>query len=145
MNVTLESLAASVDARFAQVDWRFEQIDARFEQVDRRFEQIDKRFEQIDARFEQIDARFEQIDVRFERLEGLIHGSVEQMRRHFDIVAEQMKAERNLVLDRSMAAGDELDRLRASNAAAHAVFEKGLANHDVRLTRLEKDARPPEP
>jgi septal ring factor EnvC (AmiA/AmiB activator) len=139
---TLEALKASVDARLDQHDTRFDQHDTRFEQVDARFEQVDRRFAQIDARFEQVDRRFEQVDRRFEAMEALVRTEGEKTRRHFDVVAEQMKAERNLVLDMGMAAWTQVDRLRASNAADHIGFEKGLADHETRLARLEKGEEP---
>jgi phosphate uptake regulator len=75
MGETLENVATTLSAFKKEVGELFEQVDKRFEQVDRRFESIEK---QIAA-------------------EG------EATRRHFDIVAEQMKAERNLALDQSIA------------------------------------------
>jgi len=53
-------------------------------------------------------------------------------RLHFDLVAEQMKSERNLALDKCLANDQQLTRLAASNAAEHHVFER-------RLTTLERD------
>ena len=149
---SLATLTANVDERFQQFDARFAQVDARFEQVDARFQQVDARFQQVDARFEQVDARFEQVDRRFDGIEERIttegeavrryfderiQGVVDDMRRYFEIVAEQMKAERNLVLDGGLAAAQDVERLRGANAAAHAGFEKTLADHDIRLRRLE--------
>jgi hypothetical protein len=49
-----------------------------------------------------------------------------------------MKAERNLGLDASLAAETEVASLRQSNAADHVLFEKVLADHEARLSQLEK-------
>jgi hypothetical protein len=53
-------------------------------------------------------------------------------------LAEQMKAERNLSLDQSMAASQQMLRLSASNAAEHATFTQRLDDHDQRRRRLEE-------
>jgi uncharacterized protein (DUF3084 family) len=126
-----------VDQRFEQIDRRFEQIDERFEQIDRRFEQIDQRFEQIDQRFEQIDQRFEQIDQRFDGIQQLILSESEKTRRHFDVAVEQIKSERNLSIDKSIATEEHLTQFRVSNAADHIIFEKRLDDHEHRLKLLE--------
>jgi chromosome segregation ATPase len=152
---TLSALKTSVEEQFKQVDQQFKQVDERFKQVDLRFEQVDQRFEQVDHRFEQVDQRFEQVDRRFDAVEEQIRSGAETMRqllelqderiraegektrRHVDILWEQMKAERNLVLDLGLACRDEVTTLRASNAEEHSVFENSLADHEARLTRLE--------
>ena len=139
-----------VDRRFEQVDRRFDQVDRRFEQVDQRFEQVDQRFEQVDQRFEQVDQRFELVDHRFVELSGQIRAQAEEFmrlvlaegektRRHFDVVAEQMKAERNLALDQSTAAMQQTGQLSSSNAAAHAEFERRLDDHEARILRIERE------
>ena len=66
----------------------------------------------------------------------------ETTRRHFDVVAEKMTSERNLVLDRSMATAQQLVGLTASNAGDHVAFERRLDNHD---RRLEKSSGPTTP
>lgn len=62
----------------------------------------------------------------------------ERTRRHFDVVAEQMKAERNLSIDQSSAASQQVARLTAANAADHVAFENRLGDHERRLDQLEK-------
>jgi hypothetical protein len=103
---------------------------------------VDERFEQVDARFEQVDARFEQVDDRFRQLEQLILAEGEKTRRHFDVAVEQMKAERNLWLDKAMATDQQLLRLLASNATDHVRFETQLNDHERRLLALEGQEPP---
>jgi len=77
-------------------------------------------FEQVDKRFEQVDKRFEQVDKRFDDLSAQIAAEREESRRHFAIAIEQMKAERNLVLDQSRGNAERLD------------------NHEKRISALER-------
>ena len=72
------------------------------------------------ALFEQVDKRFEQVDKRFDDLSAQIAAEREESRRHFAIAIEQMKAERNLVLDQSRGNAERLD------------------NHEKRISALER-------
>jgi hypothetical protein len=114
------------------------EMDRRFGHVDRRLEQIDQRFEQVDRRFEEIDNRFERVDQRFAAMAEQIASEGEKTRRHFDVVADQMRAERNLVLDQSMAAMQQLAQFIMANDAAHAGIEARLDEHEQRITDLER-------
>ena len=94
----------------------------------------------VDGRFEQVDHRLQQIDRRFDRMERLILSDGEKTRRHFDVVAEQMKAERNLVLDLGLASAERVARLYAANVTDRATIEATLRDHEVRLRELEQRA-----
>ncbi|MGH8638061.1 MAG: hypothetical protein ACREUZ_13080 [Burkholderiales bacterium] len=107
------------------------------EQFAQRFEQADRQFAQIDARFEQVDARFEQVNERFELLKQQIAAEGERTRHHFDIVAEQMRGERNLSIDVSKTTDERLMRYQVSNAGDHVIFETRLADHERRLRAIE--------
>ena len=87
--------------------------------------------EKLDRLSTSVDERFRQVDERFDELRDLILDEGRTTRRHFDIVAEQMKSERNLAIDQSLATDERLTRLTATNAADHVSF-------DTRLTELEK-------
>jgi conjugal transfer/entry exclusion protein len=99
---------------------------------------VDAHFEQFNQRFEHMDQRFEQVDMRFEHLLREIAAEGARTRRHFDIVAEQMRSERKLAFDQSSSAVAAVVRLTAANAADHLAFEKRLADHDKRLADLER-------
>ncbi len=103
-------------------------LAARVVDIDRKLEQLSA---SVDRRFEQVDRRFEQVDQRFEAVLKEIAAEGQKTRRHFDVVAEQMKSERNLAIDRSIATSEQLARLTATNASDHVSF-------DSRLTELEK-------
>jgi hypothetical protein len=71
---------------------------------------VEARFEQFNQRFEQVDTRFEQIDKRFDRIDSASNTSFARLHRGcedpsaLDIVAEQMRSERNLAFDQSSSA-----------------------------------------
>ncbi len=67
---------------------------------------MDARFEQHDTRFEAIDARFDEIDVRFDKLEARIMASEGATRGHFDVVAEQLRADLKLWYEKLTAMND---------------------------------------
>ena len=114
-------------------------VNARVERID---EKLDRLSGSVEARFTVVDGRFQQVDERFVAVLKLIADEgrdirryVEQegqkTRRHFDVVAEQMKSERNLAIDKATATDAQLTRLTATNAADH-------VNFDSRLNELEK-------
>jgi hypothetical protein len=98
---------------------------------------VDQRFAQVDQRFAQVDRRLEEADRRFDELRQLILSEGERTRQHFDVVAEQMKSERNVAIDKSIATDEHFAHLRIANASAHARFEARLDDHERRLTALE--------
>lgn len=67
-------------------------------------------------------ARRSDLSALSERLEGIIRNSAEETRRHFDIVAEQMRADFKVVADKTVATAEKVDRLIARNAIEHAAF-----------------------
>ena len=126
----LERRLGSHDTRFEAVearqdahDARFDSIDARFDSMDARFESIDARFDSIDARFESIDARFQSVDAEFRSVRAEIKAEGEATRRHFDIVAEQLKDIVKVVAEGTARNTGRLD------------------DHEIRLTRVERKKR----
>ena len=95
-------LKSSMDGRFTKVDERFATIDNRFAQIDQRFDEVDRRFVQLEA-----------------SLREEIRTTAAETRRHFDVVAEDLKAS-----IRSIAEG----------YGHHAAV---LDDHESRLRRLE--------
>lgn len=95
----------------------------------------------MDERFGDVDQRFARVDDRFQELIDLILSEGEKTRRHFDVVAEQMKSERNLAIDKAVAVDERTGRLTASNAADHVEFSARLDDHEARLTDLELKPR----
>lgn len=118
-----DGLSQQVRVQFAEVREQFVEVNQRFEEVNRRFEQIDQRLEQVDQRFEQIERRVEQV----------IKLEAETTRRHFDIVAEQIKSECRLAFEQNAAMLERLQR----NDLEHGRFDRQLFEHDLRIGRLE--------
>ena len=96
--------------------------------------EMDERFAQVNARFAQVDARFAQVDARFDELERRIAAEGETTRRHFDIVAEQFRAEMRLLHDKQAASDEKM----SSNHREHATFKRALDDHEVRIQVLER-------
>lgn len=115
-----------------------EDMTRQFEAVGRQFVAVGRQFEAIDQRFEAVDRRFEEVLALIEQTHRFVAEEGERTRRHFDVVAEQIKSERNLAIDKAMAVDERTGRLTASNAADHVEFSVRLDAHEIRLTRLEQ-------
>jgi conjugal transfer/entry exclusion protein len=115
-------------------------MDRQFEGVARQFETIDRRFEEMLALIaSQKDETRRFILEEGERTRRYMLEESESTRRHFDIVVEQVKSERNLALDKAIVTDDRAGRLTATNAADHVGFSSRLDDHELRLTRLERN------
>ncbi len=126
-----------VDRRFDTIDRRLEGHDKRFDEVDQRFDEVDRRFDEVDRRFDEVDQRFAEVDKRHVTMDARITEEEAATRRHIDIVAESLRGSLNVVIDKTTATGEKVDRLIASNATEHAAFLDALTDHEVRITRLE--------
>ena len=135
----------SIDHRFDGVDKRLDGIDIRLDGVDTRLDGIDIRLDGVDTRLDGIntrlaghDRRFDEGDTRAISLDARITAEAEATRRHFDVVAEGLRESLKVVIDKTTATGEKVDRLIASNAIEHAAFIDAVTDHEVRITRLEK-------
>jgi hypothetical protein len=99
---------------------------------------VEEQFKEVREQFKHVDEQFKHVDEQFKDVHERIRAESEESRRHFEMLVEQMKAERNLVLDGSLANTAELRQLRQSHLADHTLFEQTLADHEERLTQLEK-------
>ena len=136
----------SMRDRFDGVDKRFDGVDKRLDSVDKRLDGVDRRLEEHDKRFDSVDSRLGEHDKRFVSLETRIAESETATRRHFDIVAESLRADMKVVIDQNTATSKKLDRLITRNAIEHAAILDAVTDHEVRITSLENAAgttRPP--
>jgi hypothetical protein len=101
------------------------------------FQSFEKRFDAVDKRLEGHDKRFDEVDKRLVTMDARITGEEAATRRHIDIVVEGLRESFKVVIDKTMATGEKVDRLIASNAIEHAAFINGHTDHEVRITRLE--------
>jgi hypothetical protein len=120
-----------------RMDEQFAAVDVKFAAVDVKFAAVDARFAAVDARFDAVDARFDAVDTRFEELRNLIVSEAKATRTHFDVIADQLRTEIKLGLDKSMATGQQVAGLTAINAQDHVAFARTLENHELRLKALE--------
>ena len=148
----MEMLRAEMRAGFQSVEKRFDAVDKRLEGHDKRFDGIDKRLDDVDARlgghdkrFDEVDRRFDEVDKRLVTMDARITDEAAATRRHFNVVAEGLRASLNVVIDKTTATGEKVDRLIASNAIEHAAFLNGHTDHEVRITRLEAAQDTPRP
>jgi hypothetical protein len=126
-----------IDKRFDDVDKPFDGIYQRFDGVDQRFDGVDKRLDRLDARLGGHDKRFDEVDTRLVTMDARITDEEAATRRHIDIVAEGLRESIDVVIDKTTATGEKVDRLIASNAIEHAAFLDAITDHEVRITRLE--------
>ena len=84
----------------------------------------------------------ERLEATIEAIEATVRNSAEETRRHFDVVAEQMRADFKVVAGKTVATGEKVDRLIARNAIEHAAFVEAIADHEVRLRVLEAMREP---
>ena len=101
------------------------------------FQSFEKRFDAVDTRLEEHDRRFDEVDKRHVTMDARITDEAAATRRHFEVVAESLRQSFNVVIDKTTATGEKVDRLIASNAIEHAAFPDGHTDHEVRITRLE--------
>jgi hypothetical protein len=120
-----------------QMDAQFEAVGSRFAAVDARFADVDARFDAVNARFDAVDARFDAVENQFQELRNLIAAEARATRTHFDVIADQLRTEIKLGLDKSMATGQQVAGLTAINAQDHIGFARTLENHELRLKALE--------
>ena len=84
------------------------------------------------------------LDTKMSDLLAVVKEQAEQTRRHFDVVAEEMRSEFKVVAERTMATNQKVDRLIAQNAIEHAAFVEAIADHEVRQRVIENMHEPHE-
>jgi septal ring factor EnvC (AmiA/AmiB activator) len=119
----IHELRTEMREGFSRVEQRLDGHDTRFEAVEARLDAHDARFDSIDARFESIDARFQSVDAEFRSVRAEIKAEGEATRRHFDIVAEQMKDIVKVVAEGTARNTGRLD------------------DHEIRPARVERKKR----
>jgi predicted helicase len=77
------------------------------------------------------------------RLEERITEEGKTTRRHFDVVAEGLRGDLKVVIEKTNATSVKVDRLITRNAIEHAAFVDAIADHEVRQRVLERIFEPP--
>lgn len=80
------------------------------------------------------------VAAEFKAVRAEIGAEGEKSRRHMDISVEGLRSEFQVVVDKTVATGKKVDRLITSNAIEHAAFQEFVSDHEVRITRLEKES-----
>jgi hypothetical protein len=77
---------------------------------------------------ESVEKRLDsKIDSKIADVLAVVAAEGEKTRRHFDVVAEQVRAEFKVVIDKTTATGGKVDRLIAQSAIEHAAFVEAIA------------------
>lgn len=95
-------------------------LDRRFDefgqQLDSRFAAHDAKLAGHDARFTAVDAKLVEHDALLARLDARITESAAETRRHFDVIAEGLMGQIQLVAEGVLNVDQKLDRFRAEVA-----------------------------
>ena len=113
----VDELKAAMDAQFLEMKAQFTEVDQRFAQVDQRFAQVDQRLDTLDTRI---------------TTEGV------DTRRHFDVVAEDLKSQIRLIASAVVANTATLERHINTSLSERKTVSAALNDHEVRLTVLER-------
>jgi hypothetical protein len=73
--------------------------------------ELPERFDRIDQRFDGIDRRLDAMDQRFDAIDHHIETSAAETRRHFDVVAESLVSQIQLVAEGVLTLDRKVDRL----------------------------------
>lgn len=121
----------------AEMDSRFDRVDARFQQVDARFDRVDARLDNIDARLDQMDVRFEGIDARLDSMDGRITEEAVTTRRHFDVVAEELKSQISALAESIATSNARAEQRLRPVESERVTLLSALRDHELRLRVLE--------
>ena len=100
-------------------------------------------FARIDARFESVESRFESVDSRFAKLDAKIDEKFEESKRHFGVVADDLRSQTQTVaesvgvLDRKIDRVDE--RLSGELSEIKSMIPISFKQLDGRIRSLETD------
>jgi bisphosphoglycerate-independent phosphoglycerate mutase (AlkP superfamily) len=91
-------------------------------------------FAEVSERFAEVDRRFEQVDQRFEHVDREIARQAEATRRHFDIIAEQIKSDYTLLATGIADLARRFDESRSERQTVTRILDV----HELRLKTLER-------
>ena len=120
-----------------------EELTRRFDGISENFKGIDEKFKGIDEKFKGIDEKFTRIDQQLVTLATKSDVQEEGIatRRHFDIVAERMKADIALIAEGHKATTDNVVALSVRVDGLEARQERLDVRQlalETRQTKLEK-------
>lgn len=117
----VSELKTDMDSRFSELKT---DIDARFSEFKT----------EMDARFGKVDDRLEGIETRLDSMDDRIGDEAKNTRRHFDVVAEDLKSQMKAAADASTQHARHL----ASISSENVTLLSALSDHELRLRVLER-------
>jgi chaperonin cofactor prefoldin len=95
---------------------------------------LDRRFEAVDRRFADMDHRFEELR---DELRAEMRAGDAETRRHFDVVAEDLKSRIQLVAEGVLLVDEKLERFRVEVHERFEAMDRRFEAIDQRFMRLE--------
>jgi chaperonin cofactor prefoldin len=95
---------------------------------------LDRRFEAVDRRFADMDHRFEELR---DELRAEMRAGDAETRRHFDVVAEDLKFRIQLVAEGVLLVDEKLERFRVEVHERFEAVDRRFEAIDQRFMRLE--------
>lgn len=120
-----------------EMDEQFADVKRQFMGVRQQFADVRQQFTRVDEQFARVDDRFTRVDEQLLRLAAENAAAHEATRRHFDVVGEHLRADLRIVIDKVVAVGDDVTRLRVSVANDVTGLDRTVQDHEVRLRSLE--------
>jgi phage-related minor tail protein len=96
--------------------------------------EVTEQFAEVRERFAGIDQRFERVDREFVGVRAEIAREGEATRRHFDVVAEQIKADHALLAAGIADLSRKFDESRSERHTVNHILD----DHELRLKALER-------
>jgi hypothetical protein len=78
-----------------------------------------------------------------QEIKQIVVAEAERTRTHFDVVAEGLRGDLKVVIDKTNATSAKVDGLITRNAIEHSAFVDAIADHEVRQRVLERIVEPP--
>ena len=91
----------------------------------------------LDRRFEAVDRRFSEMDRRFEELRTEMRAGDADTRRHFDVVAEDLKSRIQLVAEGVLLVDEKLERFRTEVHERFEAIDRRFLRLETRVSALE--------
>jgi hypothetical protein len=116
-------------------------VEGRFDGIDGKLATHDARFDGIDRKLATHDARFDHVDERFTEMYQLIVKEGERTRKHFDVVAENLKSQITLIAEGHSALRDDGTEMKSrleSVESGQGRLELHVLAIESRVTSIEK-------
>lgn len=134
-----------VRQQFGDVRQQFDDVRQQFGEMRQQFDDVRQQFSRVDERFTRVDERFAEVNQQLTELRAETARLAEDgahTRRHFDVIAEQLRGEFSRLAADIVAAHERKARRLTGVEASGATMYAALDDHELRLRVLERRKRP---